>query len=204
MGLRNALPDVGIPLPKSNGGWTDRSDSPIVGDQVAPKRLVEVHAETGHTIFTEDTIGPDEIAYILRLHFVDEFFRHFPGTIMPGVNANTRVGQSVPEKKYKLVFSGTERTYSPRALFNRIKLMAARYCSALDGETLMVPRSVVSGTTTSVGVPACRKLIKVMIKHAQQLRRSTRKTYRLLAVRWKSGTTSRKKEKMAGPLKKTG
>src|SRR5258708_2586309 len=128
-----------------------------------------------------------------------------PGAIMPGVKANTRVGQCVPEKKYKLVSSGTERTYSPRALFSRIKLMAARYCSARKGETLMVPRSVVSGTTTSVGASGRLELIKVAIRHAQQMRRSARKpSHSLLASRRKFGPSSRKKEKTTGPLKKTG
>src|SRR3981081_3365342 len=128
-----------------------------------------------------------------------------PGAITPGVNANTRVGQCVPERKYKLVSSGTERTYSPRALFSRIKLMAARYCSALEGETLRLPRSVVSGTTVSVGLSAGGELNNVAIRHAQQIRTSARKANRsLLAVRGKSGPNSKKKEKTAGPLKKMG
>src|SRR6266850_511122 len=73
--------------------------------------------------------------------------------------------------------------------------MAARYCSALEGVTFMVPRSVVSGTITSVGVSARRELSRVAIKHAQQISRSARKTkLPLPAVRGKSGSSTRKKE----------
>ncbi len=65
----------------------------------------------------------------------------------------------------------------------------------------MLPRSVVSGTTASVGVSVRRELIKVAIRHAQQIRRSARKANRsLLPVRGKSGPSSKKKEKTAGPL----
>src|SRR2546427_3793506 len=92
--------------PKSDGRGTGRSDPPVVGDQVVPQGLVEVHAEAGNTIptrvfaFTAGMIAPDKM-------------------------------QCVPERRYKLVSSGAERTYSPRTLFSRMKLMAARYCSAL-------------------------------------------------------------------------
>ncbi len=39
--------------PKSDGRGTGRSDPPVVGDQVVPQGLVEVHAEAGNTIPTQ-------------------------------------------------------------------------------------------------------------------------------------------------------
>ena len=44
----------------------------------------------------------------------------------------------------------------------------------------MLPRSVVSGTTTSVGVSAGWELINVAIRHTQLIRRSARKVNRSL------------------------
>ena len=126
-----------------------------MGDQVVPQGLVEVHAEAGNTIPTR-------------------VFAFTAGMIAPDKM------QCVPERRYKLVSSGAERTYSPRTLFSRMKLMAARYCSALEAEALMLPRSVVSGTTTSVGVSAGWELINVAIRHTQLIRRSARKVNRSL------------------------